>query len=589
MSFFSQKVYPKIGEISIWLGAVSLFAHILATFLPKFTFLKHFFIVYIYDYINIILSVRGIGEYKQYPFSPISALFYAMLILGGILYLKTKTRDSRLLKFGYSMIFIHNLASLIGFPLYYYRNQQYKASNELGIKIPTVTNLDYLLLLILSIGLVILSYKVAKWLIFKNEVQLQETINKNGEQTFTPIKSSLSKRFTHFIFDKIIVVYMIFPIVSSYTIFFLGGSKMGSLNQVLASKWLFTLTFGLSLFVYYLLMEGIFGSTPIKCLTGTRVVDEKHSKKPRFGNILGRSLVRFFPFDGVSFFWEKGWHDSFSETIVVEENHHEPTKKYHIWWVFAILGIYILPLIYGTVIEKIDRDQHNKFTDQEMSAMKRSTVYHLEAGDVILAKKDVKDYRSPHYLLNVLSVESKTIVAQRFYISDSKRGDYSMKSQILNKPLDELELLDTISLDKDSLFWSYQRPFHNGIIVNDSLSLYVSHIYQRNHPIFESSGSSSRYTDSITEVSIRFRNEMIPLNIIKIEKIEGNVELVLDLPMSNEFNHETNYGSFSLNLISPKRKYHFKALATLLYNDQSYEYVLNGFGGSVYFYRAIPK
>src|SRR5690606_4075102 len=122
--------------------------------------------------------------------------------------------------------------------------------------------------------------------------------------------------------------------------------------------------------------------------------------------------------------------------------------------------------------------------------------------------------------------------------------------QMLNKPLDELELLDTISLDKDSLFWSYQRPFHNSIIVNDSLSLYVSHIYQRNHPVFESSGISSRYTDSITEVSIRFRNEMIPLNILKVENLEGNVEWVSDFPMSNEFNHENNYGFFSLNLTS---------------------------------------
>ncbi|NCI48205.1 RDD family protein [Sediminibacterium soli] len=72
------------------------------------------------------------------------------------------------------------------------------------------------------------------------------------------------------------------------------------------------------LFVYYTVFEGIFGRTPGKWLTYSRVVDAR-GRKPLFVAILLRSLVRitivdlfFIPFLG------RPLHDYLSKTWVVE-------------------------------------------------------------------------------------------------------------------------------------------------------------------------------------------------------------------------------------------------------------------------------
>jgi uncharacterized RDD family membrane protein YckC len=70
---------------------------------------------------------------------------------------------------------------------------------------------------------------------------------------------------------------------------------------------------------YYLFFEGTFGATPGKMITKTRVV-RFDGDKPRFGQIVGRTLSRFVPFEPFSFFSNnsQGWHDRWSGTRVVK-------------------------------------------------------------------------------------------------------------------------------------------------------------------------------------------------------------------------------------------------------------------------------
>jgi uncharacterized RDD family membrane protein YckC len=71
--------------------------------------------------------------------------------------------------------------------------------------------------------------------------------------------------------------------------------------------------------VYSTLLEGLFGVTIGKLITGTRVVDEL-GNRPTFGQILGRSFTRLVPFEPFSFFNNPsiGWHDRWSGTRVVK-------------------------------------------------------------------------------------------------------------------------------------------------------------------------------------------------------------------------------------------------------------------------------
>lgn len=80
--------------------------------------------------------------------------------------------------------------------------------------------------------------------------------------------------------------------------------------------------------VYYFIFEGLFGRTLGKIITGSVVIN-KYGLKPDFGAIFKRTLSRLIPFDALSFLGESGrmWHDSLSDTYVVEKNILEDQMK----------------------------------------------------------------------------------------------------------------------------------------------------------------------------------------------------------------------------------------------------------------------
>jgi uncharacterized RDD family membrane protein YckC len=74
----------------------------------------------------------------------------------------------------------------------------------------------------------------------------------------------------------------------------------------------------LILSIYYVGFEGLLGRTPGKFITGTRVVHEKGGKAS-LPQIVGRTMVRFVPFEAFTFLSSEGarWHDRWSKTRVV--------------------------------------------------------------------------------------------------------------------------------------------------------------------------------------------------------------------------------------------------------------------------------
>jgi uncharacterized RDD family membrane protein YckC len=81
-------------------------------------------------------------------------------------------------------------------------------------------------------------------------------------------------------------------------------------------------------FAYYLFFESIFGKTPGKWITGTKVIS-KSGRRPRFMQILGRTLTRWIPFEPLTFFGRKGrgWHDAWSGTRVVQDRERRRRRR----------------------------------------------------------------------------------------------------------------------------------------------------------------------------------------------------------------------------------------------------------------------
>ncbi len=80
-------------------------------------------------------------------------------------------------------------------------------------------------------------------------------------------------------------------------------------------------------FIYYNIFETLTSRTIGKYITQTKVVLIDGSK-PKFDEILIRTLCRFIPFNAFSFLGDgRGWHDSLSKTYVVDVNKFE--NKHH--------------------------------------------------------------------------------------------------------------------------------------------------------------------------------------------------------------------------------------------------------------------
>lgn len=74
------------------------------------------------------------------------------------------------------------------------------------------------------------------------------------------------------------------------------------------------------MFFYYLLLEGLMGTTPGKLITRTKITDY-NGNRITFKQAFWRSLVRLVPWDFLTFLSKDrdGWHDDFSDTKVVNK------------------------------------------------------------------------------------------------------------------------------------------------------------------------------------------------------------------------------------------------------------------------------
>lgn len=151
--------------------------------------------------------------------------------------------------------------------------------------------------------------------------------------TFSPIQTAPSERpvAQRLASQGARFANMLIDMIVCYALSFATGVVLGVIFAITrsnptspaASQEIELLSMLLSLFVnttYFVLMEFLFQRTLGKLVTGTMVVSERGGR-PSFGQILGRSLARFIPFEPFSFFGGNGrpvgWHDSLSGTRVI--------------------------------------------------------------------------------------------------------------------------------------------------------------------------------------------------------------------------------------------------------------------------------
>lgn len=129
-------------------------------------------------------------------------------------------------------------------------------------------------------------------------------------------------RFGHYLIDAVIlyVIQQIIGFLFGFTSGLAGGFSGPEDKLILQLQ-----VIGINMvihFAYYCIFEVMYASTPGKMMLGRIVIDE-YALKPEPGTIAIRTLSRMVPFEAFSCLGQRGWHDQWSKTFVVDKKEAE--------------------------------------------------------------------------------------------------------------------------------------------------------------------------------------------------------------------------------------------------------------------------
>lgn len=136
------------------------------------------------------------------------------------------------------------------------------------------------------------------------------------------------KRFLNFIIDTLFYYVLSYGMGIGIGILYNLGIE-GPLLWLMESSQLTQTLLGIVIvLLYYIIMESLTSKSIGKFITGTRVVTDEGTR-PEAGIIALRTLCRCIPFEAFSFFNEqsRGWHDSLSDTYVVDEKKFKEAQQ----------------------------------------------------------------------------------------------------------------------------------------------------------------------------------------------------------------------------------------------------------------------
>jgi uncharacterized RDD family membrane protein YckC len=152
---------------------------------------------------------------------------------------------------------------------------------------------------------------IGLWLLSKEKtVKLTFAVH-DGKPVREFRPASRGARFVNRLTDIIVMLFIVISNLYTFVFLFKTSFNPRSYQGLFLTELFF-------LVVYYLLLEGIFNTSPGKCITNTVIVNE-NGERPRFSQIAGRTFARLIPFEAFSFFGAgaRGWHDTLSNTYVV--------------------------------------------------------------------------------------------------------------------------------------------------------------------------------------------------------------------------------------------------------------------------------
>jgi hypothetical protein len=519
----SAFVAKNVKIIAFILAGLGLTGELLAIFDFRQGISNPVFIVC--SYINQInLSVFNSDLFRYHNFDTglslnyLNTILYVLMLFGAIIFETSSGKETRLIRFSMSVVFIfHALSFIFGLisPLFYIGQLSFMSFWWVYWILGRIVNLVFLYL---------------TWYVLFNlskdrgpEIEQTEKIS----VAFKNINDSNNwQRFFHFILDTYLCVF----IFSGFTRI-LNFGFLGIIEEMAGERATIYVFLLITRFLYYPFFEIILGTTPAKLLTESRVVGID-GKKPKPGTIFIRTLSRYIPFEPFSFFGEQGWHDNFSKTKVVQEKRIGVNGRFY--WLIVPSFVLIAGLIYWghEAYEDYLSHQYTVNEYKQKIATIEMRLANLDTTAIIQIKDIDNSYSSAETFLKIEKVSNDSVIATIVSMKDFFSESLLPVGEEYENNKDSLPL---ISIDRAALNKAYTFDYDehksgskNYFELLPGGSRYeIERIERIYYPCIESGGYGS-YGDELT---ISFKNSGWSAKVIEIQPIEGRVKWVNDLPI----------------------------------------------------------
>ncbi len=465
---------------------------------------------------SINLSLPGIDSFDYEIRNYLNIGFYSLFLIGGILFLTSNQRESRLIRFCFSLILLYNSLGFI-----------FSLINPLINEYSIFKSWIYLFLALIRDGLcIVLSY----WLL--------TVINKSKAIDIIKIENLVEyqeatkwQRFFHLNIDLIFCVLVFSP----YVMYFIRGplqiNALQSLAILIGPQAVIYLLVIIIRFIFYVFFESVFSATPAKFLSETRVIT-LDGARPKTGTIFLRTLIRFVPFEAFSVL-VYGWHDTWTKTMVVKEKRTGVKGG-----TYFLIPLFFLIIGFGAWFgyEKYKSYLYNLEQKKEYSERINEIETRLKnlCNHDVIKLNQIDGYSSDNIYLKVEKVNGDSI-----YCSVLKIEFYNPTPIRIEKFYDNNNAgFPGIEISKAMLANSVTKDYngyHNNErkgtdMLKSGINYEIEEIIRLYEPALKDEGHSSE-TDSTIRIS--FTNNGWEAQIIKVITLEGKTKWTTEMPEIN--------------------------------------------------------
>lgn len=377
------------------------------------------------------ISLQWISGHSLFDIIWVNQALYLLLFLGAILYVISKQKEARLVRFGFLLIFLSRVVTvfiIITSAIFVHEDDFSRHENHL---------LSDMFFYAAQVGWLWLSYAILKYFnqiraVDKTEIQYDTTIYNDYTD------ASLWQRFFHLIVDTAIGVMLFYRAIDYWLQSGAFRHFLSGMEAAFGARFSLIIIAVILRLAYFMFTEAIFGTTPGKLLTETRVITE-YGERPGAGTVIGRTFSRFVPFEPFSFFGARGWHDKWSGTMVAKEKR---TGVHGGNYFYIIPGAMALLFAYSFISERITAHQiknaENRHVEWQLSKMDRMLTK-LTTNDVLDLHLQGGNFADVAIFLKVEKIDGDKITVSKIVPVSNRRANQLYLEEQYKKDKDSLE------------------------------------------------------------------------------------------------------------------------------------------------------